>query len=64
FYNERTRTKELEKRGLEPILHAKVESEFPRAFAHFARLCQHPAFAPDVGPYLKKIATAEHAKAE
>jgi glutathione S-transferase len=64
FCNERARAGELEKRGLAPILHAKVETEFPRAFAHFARLCQHPAFAPDVGPYLKKIAAAEHAKAE
>ena len=63
FCNERTRAEELEKRGLAPILHAKVETEFPRAFAHFARLCQQPAFAPDVGPYLKKIAAAEQ-KAE
>src|SRR5262245_42568935 len=64
FCNERMRARELEKKGLEPILHAKVETEFPRAFAHFARLCRHPAFAPDVEPYLKKIAATGQAKAE
>jgi hypothetical protein len=26
-----------------------------RAFAHFNRLRMHPAFAPDVEPYLEKI---------
>jgi len=41
-----------------PILHAQVDAEFPRAFAHFARLRKHPAFAPDVEPYVAKIATA------
>ncbi|HEV8713659.1 MAG TPA: glutathione S-transferase family protein [Candidatus Binatia bacterium] len=64
FFNERTRARELEKKGLEPILHARVETEFSRAFAHFARLCKHPAFAPDVEPYLKKIEAAAQAKAE
>ncbi len=57
FYNERTRATELEKQGLEPILHAKVDTEFPRAFAHFARLRTHPAFAPDMEPYLAKFET-------
>jgi len=55
FFNERMRTSELQRKGLEPILHAGVEAEFPRAFAHFSRLNKHPAFAPDVEPYLKKI---------
>ncbi len=64
FFNERTRARELEKKGLEPILHAKVDAEFPRAFAHFVRLRTHPAFAPDVEPYLKKIEAAEQAEAE
>jgi glutathione S-transferase len=58
FFNERTRAGELEKKGLEPVLHAKVETDFPRAFAHFARLRAHPAFAPDVELYLAKFATA------
>lgn len=55
FFNERTRVRELEKKGLEPILHARVDAEFPRAFAHLSTLRTHPAFAPDVEPYLKKI---------
>jgi glutathione S-transferase len=54
FFNEKARARELENQGLEPILRG-VDTEFPRAFAHFARLGTHPAFAPDVEPYLKKI---------
>jgi glutathione S-transferase len=64
FFNEKKSVKELEKQGLAPILHARVDTEFPRAFAHFARLRTHPAFAPDVDPYLKKFEPAEHAEAE
>src|SRR4029077_5014336 len=55
FSNEKARANALEKIGLALILHAKVEEEFPRAFAHFSKLRKHPAFAPDVEPYLKKI---------
>jgi glutathione S-transferase len=63
FSNERMRARELEKKGLEPILHARVDAEFPRAFTHFARLRTHPAFAPEVEPYLKKIEAAVQAEA-
>jgi glutathione S-transferase len=55
FFNEKARTQDLQKKGLEPILHPKVEAEFPRAFALFSGLRKHAAFAPDVEPYLKKI---------
>ena len=55
FFNEKVRSGELLNKGLEPILHTSVDAEFPRAFAHFARLSKHSAFAPDVEPYLKKI---------
>ncbi|MGH7925765.1 MAG: hypothetical protein ACREQH_14370 [Candidatus Binatus sp.] len=55
FLNERARPAALLKKALDPILHAGVEAEFPRAFGHFSRLGRHPAFAPDVEPYLKKI---------
>ena len=55
FCNESTRHAELRGKGLAPVLHATIEKEFPRAFAHFSRLCKHPAFAPDVAPYLAKI---------
>lgn len=59
FFNEKTRADELKKIGCEPVLHARVDAEFPRTFAHFSRLRQHAAFAPDVEPYLNKIETAQ-----
>jgi glutathione S-transferase len=55
FCNEKARGGALEKQGLEPILHAKIDAEFPRAMRHLARLRKHPAFAPDVDPYLAKL---------
>jgi glutathione S-transferase len=58
FFNEKKSGGELEKKGLTPILHAGIATEFPHAFAHFARLRKHPAFAPDVEPYLAKFETA------
>jgi glutathione S-transferase len=64
FFNEGMRSGELLKKGLEPILHAAIDADFPLAFAHFARLREHPAFAPDVAPYLKKIESAKRPGAE
>jgi glutathione S-transferase len=62
FSNERARTAELAAKGLEPILQAAaIEQSFPRAAAHFTRLCKHPAFAPDVESYLAKIEQASAA---
>ena len=58
FFNESPRAAELEKKGLEPILHRGVGAQFPRVFAHFARLRELPAFAPDLAPYLKKFEPA------
>jgi glutathione S-transferase len=63
FFNEKKSVGALTKHGLVPILHAQVDAEFPRAFAHFARLRKHPAFAPDMQPYLKKIEAAVQAEA-
>jgi glutathione S-transferase len=60
FHNEKPRAGDLKKRGLEPILSENLEERFADAMAHFARLAKHPAFAPDVIPYLEKI---EHALA-
>lgn len=37
--------------GLEPIMADSPASRFPRAIAHFHRLCRHEAFAPDLGPF-------------
>ena len=58
FSNERTRHQALEKSGLEPILSDAQQAKFPRATAHFARLADHPAFAPDVRPYLERLSDA------
>jgi glutathione S-transferase len=64
FFNERGRIGALEKNRLEPILHPGVERGFPLAFSHFARLRRHPAFAPDVEPYLSKIESLKPADAD
>jgi elongation factor 1-gamma len=64
FHNERVRVQELEKRGLESILNAAIDADFPRAIRHFAKLCKHPAFAPDVEPYLAKIEKLAHRTAQ
>jgi len=55
FCNERGSAAALEQQGLTPILHPELEGEFPRAMGHLARLRKHPAFAPDVDPYLAKL---------
>jgi elongation factor 1-gamma len=55
FHNEKTRMGEVLKRGLEPILNATVDSDFPNAMSHFRKLSKYPAFAPDVEPYLAKF---------
>jgi elongation factor 1-gamma len=54
FSNETARADALKARGLERILAA---TQFPKAMAHFARLAEHPAFAPDMKPYLAKFGT-------
>lgn len=56
FSNERTRRSVLEERGLVPVLdEVRSDVAYARAFAHLDRLRVHPAFAPDVAPYLEKI---------
>jgi glutathione S-transferase len=61
FHNERPRAGEIEKLGLEPLLNSRIDAAYPRAMAHFAKLSHHPAFAPDVLPYLEKIGGATQA---
>jgi glutathione S-transferase len=55
FSNEGLHRATLQKRGLPPILADDWASMFPLASAHFRRLGEHPAFAPDIGPYLQKL---------
>jgi glutathione S-transferase len=62
FHNEKARAGELQKRGLEPILNDAVDTEFPKGMGHFTKLSKHPAFAPEVEPYLAKIEKVGHAK--
>ena len=54
FYNESARVPQLKTSGLAPILDGWQE-QFPYASAHFQRLRHHPAFAPDLEPYLQKL---------
>jgi glutathione S-transferase len=55
FFNEKARPGELNKIGVEPILHAGVDGEYARAFAQFNKLRKQAAFAPDMEPYLSKF---------
>jgi elongation factor 1-gamma len=55
FSNERRHGETLQKRGLPPALPDRWGETFPRASSHLARLADHPAFAPDVRPYLQKL---------
>ncbi|MFI5316657.1 MAG: glutathione S-transferase family protein [Myxococcota bacterium] len=58
FSAERVHRKVLEEAALPALYGDELQRAFPRALAHFARLCAHPAFAPDLGPYLAKLAAA------
>jgi len=58
FFNERAALATLAEKGLEPVLDARWEAEYPRARAHFSKLRAHVAFAPDVEPYLAKLERA------
>jgi glutathione S-transferase len=55
FLNERHHRDTLAKRGLKPVLSEQWREDFPHASDHFNRLLAHPAFAPDVQPYLQKL---------
>lgn len=54
FHNEHARLGALKGGGHEPLL-MDARNRFPLSFAHFDRLIAHPAFAPDLGPYLEKL---------
>ena len=55
FSNEKVRKAALEEKGFTLIFHDGIPAEFPKAMAHYDKLCQHEAFAPDVVPYLEKL---------
>ena len=58
FSAERAHRKVLAEASLPALYGDELRDSFPRALAHFARLCAHPAFAPDLAPYLAKLAAA------
>lgn len=56
FSTERARRSALAANGLSPILdQVGSDTAYQPAFVHFDRLRRHPAFVPDVEPYLEKI---------
>ena len=55
FMNEHARAAQLNERGLDKILHKDIQNEYPRVFAHFARLVDHEHFRPDLKPYVEKL---------
>ena len=56
FSAERASRRVLAEAGLPPLYGEALREDASRArSAHFARLCAHAAFAPDLGPYLEKL---------
>ncbi len=55
FSREKAQGTVLAVKGLNLIFHDEIPSEFPQAMAHYTKLCEHEAFAPDVAPYLQKL---------
>lgn len=55
---ERRSLRTLAASGLGEILDGETAARFPLAMAHWARLCRHAAFAPDIEPYLAKLDSA------
>ena len=68
FSSEKARGTVLRANGLPRVFRVDAASGFPRAMGHYETLCKHEAFAPDVAPYLERlahaIATDEHAEAD
>ena len=58
FSAERASHHVLSDAALPPLYGEELREAFRRALAHFARLCAHEAFAPDLGPYLEKLERA------
>ena len=55
FSRDRAAGRRLARSGLEPIVADDLDPRYPRATAHYRRLCAHAAFSPDVAPYLEKL---------
>jgi len=55
FSAERAQREVLAQAGLQPLYTDALRQSFSGAFGHFDRLCQEPAFACELGPYLEKL---------
>ena len=55
LWRERTKPALLATHALTPALPLDLAKTYPRAAQHFSRLREHPAFAPDLAPYLAKL---------
>jgi glutathione S-transferase len=61
FSAERASRRALAAASLPPLWdETQLRQTYPRALTHFARLCAHEAFAPDLGPYLEKLDERSH----
>ena len=55
FMRETMYRDQLQALGVELIFEDRSEDTYPKAIAHFERLCRHEAFKPDVEPYLQGL---------
>jgi glutathione S-transferase len=55
FSAERASRRALAAASLQPLYDDSLRGAYPRALAHFDRLCAHEAFAPDLRPHLEKL---------
>ncbi len=55
FSREMAQSTALASIGKRPIMDAETATQYPRAMAHYEKLCAHEAFAPDIAPYREKL---------
>jgi glutathione S-transferase len=55
FAREAVHLERLAAQDLPEIFHVAVAAEYPSALDHFAKLCAHEAFAPDIAPFMEKL---------
>ncbi len=49
------RAEQLNERGLDRLLHAGVENDYPLLFAHSSRLLAHEPVKPELKPYADEL---------
>lgn len=53
--NEGRNDSSLKAKNLSRVASGEVETKYPKSFEHFRKLVEHPAFSPDLKPYLEGI---------